>query len=329
MKHRVLITNAVPDDILKPLCGLAEVVQGPSGGDLMSREAVLRLAPSLDAIINQAELRVDEELLNAAPRLRIVANVAIGTDNLEKDLMAAHGVWATNTPGVFDAAAADATLGLILCAARRLCEADRYVRSNQWRGFQPGLWDGVLLEGKTLGIVGYGAIGKMVAIRARAFGMRVIYTRRTRVDDAAYRPMETLLAESDFVSLHTPLNSDSHHLIDAAALQRMKRGAYLINMARGKVVDEVALVEALQSGHLAGAALDVFENEPQVHPALREMPHVALSPHLGGGTHQSRHASRLLCAKNVARVLQGEAPLTPVNQPTNAQLLLNDAAASC
>ena len=173
---RVLVTNHVPPETLEPLGGLAEVILGPAGGDLLSRAEVLALAPTLDAIINQAELRVDGELLDRAPRLRIVANVALGHDNLDLDLMAGRGVWASDAGDAFVEPTADATLALILAVTRRIAEADRYVRRGLWKGFQPGVWDGMLLAGKTLGIVGYGSVGQAVRRRAEAFGMRVIFT---------------------------------------------------------------------------------------------------------------------------------------------------------
>ena len=311
----VLITNSVPLATLAPLQGLARVVMGPANGDLMPRAEVLRLAPDLAGIINQAELRVDRELLGLAPHLRIVANVAIGVDNLDLPLMATHGVYATNTPHAFVEATADHTLGLILALARRLPEADRFVRSGSWQGFQPGVWDGALLAGKTLGLVGYGAIGRAVESRALAFGLRVLHYRRTPDPDPGYTPLDELLRESDFVSLHVPLNAASTRLIDAARLHRMKRGAGLINVSRGQVVDEAALVAALRSGHLAGAGLDVFENEPQVHPELLAMNNVVLTPHIGGGTRESRHQARHFCAENVARVLSGRRPLSALNEP--------------
>lgn len=312
---RVLVTNAVPADVLEPLAGIADVIQGPAGGDLMARSEVLHLAPELDGIINQAELRVDAELLDAAPRLKVVANVALGTDNLDLSLMAERGVWATNVLESFVDSTADCTMGLILGVARRLVEADRYVRSGQWKSFQPGVWDGTTLAGKTLGIVGYGKIGQAVGKRARAFGMHVIWNRRSSSDDPDFRDMERLLMESDFVSLHTPLTAETRHLLNADRFALMKKGARLINMARGKVVDEAAMVKALVEGRLAGAGLDVFEFEPVVHPELLQSDKVILTPHLGGGTREARHSARLLCARNVAAVLRGQRPFTPANKP--------------
>ena len=316
--NKILITNAVPADALEPLAGLAQVIQGPAGGPTMPRAEVLALAPGLQGIINQAELRVDEALLAAAPKLKIVANVAIGVDNLDLDLMARRGVWATNVPDAFVASTADCALALLLNLLRGIKRADDYVRSGRWAGdgFQPGVWDGALLAGKVLGIVGYGRIGQAVARRARAFDMRVIYHSRTLSQEPGYRSLADLLAEADVVSLHVPLTAATHHLIGADELARMKTGAYLINMARGPVVHEAALVDALEAGRLAGAALDVFEFEPEPLPALLEMPNVLLTPHIGGGTLESRRQARRLCARNIAAVLRGERPLTPVNEPS-------------
>ncbi len=313
--QKVLITNAVPADVLAPLVGLAQVIQGPAGGRLMAREDVLRLAPTLQGIINQAELIVDEELLDAAPQLKIVANVAIGVDNLDLELMTRRGVWATNVPDAFVASTADCTIALMLSLLRRTHQADNYVRSGQWSadGFQPGLWDGVLLAGKTLGVVGYGRIGQAVARRARAFDMPVIFNSRTPSKDSGYRSLDALMAQADVITLHTPLTGQTRHLIDAARLAQMKTSAFLINMSRGAVLHEGALVDALLDGRIAGAALDVFEFEPEVHPALLRLPNVCLTPHIGGGTRESRSQARRLCAENIAAVLRGEVPKTPVN----------------
>ena len=311
---KVLITNAVPDEHVAPLSGIAEVSMGPAGGDTMPRAEVLDHADELDGIINQAELRVDAELLDAAPKLRVVANVAIGTDNLDLDLMARRGVWATNVPNAFVDSTADCTVGMVLAVARRLVEADRYVRSGAWRSFQPGLWDGMELRGKQWGIIGYGKIGRAVAERARAFGVSVVAHDPAAVDVPEYRDLDDLLSGSDIVSVHVPLTDGTRGLIDADALASMKPGAILANLARGPVVVEEALVASLRDGRLAGAALDVFEEEPMVHPDLIEMANVVLSPHIGGGTRESRKRARLQCARNVAAVLSGRTPETPVNE---------------
>lgn len=312
---RVLITNAVPSDIIAPLGKTTQVILGPGNGDLMPRVEVVRLGPTLDGIINQAELQVDAELLDHCPRLQVVANIAVGTDNFNGELMARRGVWATNTPGVYCHATADLTLAFLLCLARRVLRADAFVRSGKWEKFQPGVWDGDLLEGRTLGIIGYGRIGQAVARRARAFGMNIVHHGRSTSSEPGQRSLDALLQESDYVSLHVPLNSETRGLMNRARFGQMKRGAYFLNMARGKVMVEADLVMALECGHLAGAALDVFEDEPKVHPKLLALPNVVLSPHIGGGTHQSRQAARCLAVENVVRVLRGDSPITPINQP--------------
>ena len=317
MKPKVLITNHVPDDHLEPLLGLAEIIKGPSGGPMCTREEVLALAPELVGIINQHELAVNRELLAAAPKLRIVANVAIGYNNLDIAALDEGGVWASNCPDPFSEPAADHTIALLLAVGRRVPEADAYVRSGQWAkdGFQPGPWDGMLLGGKTIGIVGFGQIGQGVAKRAEAFGMRVIFHNTSGQNDPRYRTLEALLAESDVVSLNCPLVPATRHLLNAQSIALMKRGAIVLNMARGPVIDENALAAALSSGHLGGAGMDVAENEPQIHPGLLAQKNVVFTPHIGGGTVESRKQARLTCARNVAEVLQGRPPLNPVNSP--------------
>lgn len=311
---KVLITNTVPNSALESLAEIAKIIMGPANGDLMSREEVLHLVPSLDAIINQAELHVNAELLDAAPRLKIVANVSLGTDNLDLPLMTARGVWAANAPGTFVESTADCTFALLLAVVRRIVEADAYVRSGAWKSFQPGVWDGMELHGKTLGIIGFGNIGRAVARRAEGFGLRVIFFDRSNKDDLRSCDLNDLLATADIVSLHVPLLPETRHLMNTSRFAQMKRGAIFLNMARGKTMDEAALANALQSGHLGGAGMDVFENEPAVHPALPSMKNVVLTPHLGGGTREAREATRRLACENVAAVLQGREPLTPVNR---------------
>ncbi|MFH1742112.1 MAG: D-glycerate dehydrogenase [bacterium] len=310
---KVLTTMAALDKYLAPFKGIAEVIQGPSGWGVMSRAEVLSFASELDAIINQGELRIDAGLLNAAPKLKIVVNMAIGFNNMDLPLMASRSVWAVNTPDAVVDSTADFTIGVLLALVRRIPELDRFVCSGQWGCFEPGRWDGAELAGKTIGIIGYGQIGQAVARRLRAFGMNVIFHTRRNTGDSEQRSLEDLLIQSDVVSLHVPLTPETKGLINRERFQLMKPGAVFINMSRGKVAEETALVESLQSGHLSGAGLDVFENEPQIHPALRKMPNVVLSPHTAGGTHESRNRAWQHCIENVVRVLQGKPPKNPLN----------------
>lgn len=282
----------------------AELAGGITGADA----AVLTLTERVDA----------EVLATAGPQLRIIANVAVGFDNIDLAAARAAGVAVTNTPGVLDRASADHTVALILAVTRRITEGDRLIRSGQPWVWGPRMLVGLdVSAGATLGILGYGRIGAAVARRALAFDMRVLATSRsatpgTTVDGVTFVDTETLLAESDVVSVHTPLTPQTRHLIGAAALARMKQGAYLINTARGGVVDEAALVAALRDGHLRGAALDVFEGEPDVNPELLDAPGLVLTPHTASAGEATRDAMGILAIDNVAAVLAGREPLTPV-----------------
>jgi glyoxylate reductase len=307
-KPLVLITRRYPADLATILSAGAEVLMPATDAEPLDPEEARAEAGRVVGIITQGDWRIDAPLVASFPLLRIVANAAIGTNNLDHDLMRSRGIWGTNTPEAFVDATADCTLGHLLVLARRLGEADRFVRAGKWKQFEPGRWDGVLLRGKTMGIVGYGRIGRAVAVRAAAFGLKVIHHDSAGTAHADWRPLERLLAESDIVSLHLPLTPATHGLINATRLAEMKPGAWLLNVARGPLVDEAALVAALQSGRLAGAALDVFVDEPNVPLALREMENVALSPHLGGGSHEGRRQAQDLCVDNVVRVLRGESP---------------------
>lgn len=315
MKPKVLITNLVPESHLEPLLDCAEIIYGPDRGATMPREEVMDYAPELSAIINQHELIVDDELLDKSPNLRIISNVAMGANNIDFDAVNKRGIWITNCPYSFADATADHTLGLLLSVARRITESDTYMRGGTWPndGFQPGIWDGMLLAGKTIGIVGFGNIGQAVAQRAAGFGMKVIFNTAHPKEDPRYCDLDTLLKRADVISLNLPLTTSNQHMINAPAFAKMKKGAILINMARGPIIDEAALVDALKNKTLLGAGLDVFEKEPQVHPQLLKMPNVVLTPHVGGGTRESRKAARLLCARNIAAVLRGERPDTPMN----------------
>lgn len=264
--------------------------------------------------------RVDAELLDAAPELRIVANLAVGYDNVDVAAATARGVVVTNTPDVLTDATAELTWALILAAARRVGEGDRLVRAGRWTGWSPTQLLGVSLTGKTLGIFGMGKIGAAVARRARGFAMSIVYTNRTRNEaveaeiGARLVSFDELLAQSDVLSLHAPSTPETRHVIDESALVRMRPGAILVNTARGPLVDEAALVDALRTAKLAAAGLDVFEREPELAPGLTDLDNVVLLPHLGSATVEARGAMVELCSRNILAVLAGEPPVTPVNR---------------
>jgi glyoxylate reductase len=274
--------------------------------------------PGRTALVCLLTDRIDGDLLDAAgDGLKIIANVAVGVDNIDLAAARARGIVVTNTPDVLTNAVAEFTWGLILAVTRRLAEADRFVRRGDWTGWSPDLLNGTELMGKQLGIIGAGRIGRAVAARAAAFGMSVVFTRRgssSEIDGHPALSLDEVLVTSDVVSVHTPLAPETRHLIDRHAISRMKPSAYLINTARGPVVNEDALAAALEAGAIAGAGLDVFEREPVVHPGLLRLDNVVLAPHIGSSTHETRTAMAELAARNVVRVIRGQRPLTPVEK---------------
>ncbi|HET8956430.1 MAG TPA: D-glycerate dehydrogenase [Solirubrobacterales bacterium] len=313
------VTNAIPAAALRLLEEAGEV-RADERETAIPRADLLELVAGAEAVLTLLGDRVDEEFLDAAgPQLRCVANVAVGYDNVDVAAAERRGVVVTNTPGVLDDATADLTMALILAATRRIVEGDRLVRSGRDWNWGMHFMLGSSLQGKRLGIVGLGSIGKWVAQRARAFGMEIAYHQRNPAPaeveaalGAERMPLERLLAEADVLSLHCPLTPETHHLIGAAELAAMKPSAVLVNVARGPVVDEAALAEALAEGRIAAAGLDVYEHEPQVEPRLLELDNVVLSPHLGSATVETRTAMAELAARNAISVLSGQGPLTPV-----------------
>lgn len=310
---RVYVTLKVPSEHLSPLEGIAEIIMPDNGVCAAPRAQTLSLISSCTALLSQGELQVDRELLDAAPQLRFVANAAMGIDNLDLAELRQRGILASNTPTAFAESTADHTLGLLLSLTRRVCESDRYVRTGAWaQRREPLRWEGTILGGKTLGIIGYGTIAKMVERRALAFDLNVIHTKATPHEHPGYRSLEALLSEADIVVALIPFTDKTRHLINAEAISLMKPGSFFINVARGKVMDESAVVAALQSGHLAGAALDVFEEEPLVNEALFAMETVVLTPHIGGATREQRRRGRLEASGEIARFLKGEPLQFPV-----------------
>jgi glyoxylate reductase len=284
----------------------------PPAGSTRTEEELIELADGADALLSVLADPVTGAVFDACPGLKMVAQYAVGVDNIDLEAAEAHDVVVTHTPGVLTNATADMTWALLLAAARHIKEADQCVRDGQFERWETTLLLGTELADKTMGIVGLGRIGAAVARRALGFGMDVVYHNRERANptverqaSAQYVELDELLATSDVVSLHCPLNEDSHHLIDAAALQRMKDSALLVNTARGPVVDEAALVEALETGEIAGAALDVFEEEPDVHPGLFEQDRVVLAPHLGSATTETRRKMAHMCAASIRARFNG------------------------
>ncbi len=319
---RFAITGQVPESAVEML-GDAGSVEIADTEARLPRAELLELVAGADAILTLLHDNVDGELLDAAgPDLRCVANVAVGYDNVDLKAAASRGVAVTNTPGVLDDATADLTIGLILSACRRLGEGERLIRSGTPWAWSMSFMLGHDLRGKLLGIVGLGSIGRRVAERARAFGMRVAYCQRHPADPGVVAELgaervglEELLGTADVVSLHCPLTEETRHLLSAERLALIKPGAVLVNAARGPIVDEAALVEALRDGSLGAAALDVYENEPQVHPGLLELDNVTLVPHLGSATVETRTAMAELAAANAIAAVRGEPLLTPVPLP--------------
>ena len=311
--RRILVTRKLPASVLAKLeaAGDVDLYAGDvaiSAGDLRARIA------GKDALVCLLTDAIDRAAIDAAPGLKIVANVAVGYNNIDVAHARSRGVVVTNTPDVLTESVADLTWAMILGVTRRLAEGERLLRRGAWKGWALDFMLGMDLRGKQLGLVGLGRIGRAVAARAPAFGMRVAYAsrRETSLPDAEALSLDRLLNTSDVVSLHVPLTPETRHLIDKKAITRMKRSAYLINTARGPVVDEAALAWALQEHLLAGAALDVYENEPAIHPDLPRLENVLLVPHLGSATTETRTAMADLAAQNVVAVLGGRPPLTPV-----------------
>lgn len=312
---RILVTRRLPSSVLKKLEALGQVDVVESDAPLSYEEFTTRVR-GVDAVVTMLTDRVDNALLDAASGLKIVANVAVGYNNIDVPAAKAHNVVITNTPDVLTDSVADFTWALILAITRRLSEGERLVRRKEWRGWAFDFMLGTELRGKQLGLIGLGRIGRAVAARAPAFGMNVAFSSRseTTLDGAESMSIDKLLNTSDVISLHVPLTPDTKHLIDRRAFSRMKRSAYVINTARGPVIDEEALAWALEQRLIAGAALDVYEREPEIHPDLFKFENVLLVPHLGSGTVDTRTAMADLAVANVVAVLSGRPPLTPVTK---------------
>lgn len=316
---KVLITGRLPEDVVNAVRREHEVIINEQNTP-MPHDQIVRHSGDIDGLLSMVTDTVDNQLMEMAPKLRIIANYGVGYDNIDVAAATARGIWVTNTPGVLTDATADVTFALVLAVARRVVEGDKRIRAGKFPKWAPMPFLGHDVTGKTLGIIGLGRIGKAVARRARGFDMRVLYHNRNRLPEAeekelsaAYADLKTLLSESDFVSLHVSLSSETRHLIAAQELKMMKPTAYLINTSRGPVVDERALVDALRARIIAGAGLDVFEKEPELAPGLTELDDVVLVPHIGSATVETRHKMAELAVKNLLAGLRGQVPPNCLN----------------
>jgi len=321
MKPKVLITRKIFDEVIAFIKQHFEVEDNQSDVPFSSKELIQRLQDKMGAIILLTD-RIDDDLLSHCPKLKIISNVAVGyNNNIDVEACTRRGVMLTNTPGVLDDTTADFTWALLLVTARRVVEADEYLRSFQWTGWKLMEFLGYDVHHKILGICGLGRIGQRVARRAKGFSMRILYTDVVRASPSVEQELgahfvdkKTLLFDSDFVTLHVPLTPETAHYISVAELALMKPTAILVNASRGPIVNEKALVQALQEGRIAGAGLDVYEKEPELEPALISMKNVVLAPHIASASGETRLKMATMAAENLMTGLTGKRPQNLVNE---------------
>ncbi|MDO9534489.1 MAG: D-glycerate dehydrogenase [Bacillota bacterium] len=325
MRPKVVITRKMPEEGLRLLDGKYTINLNEKDRPV-TRNELKELLFDASALLCMLNDTVDEAILKGAPKLKIVSNLAVGTNNVDLKACTRMGIVVTNTPGVLTEATADLTFALLLAVTRRIVEGDRFIRDGKFDGWDPLLFVGGDLYGKTLGIIGMGRIGQAVARRARGFGMKIVYNNRkpvseetARLLEASYAPLEEVIRQADFLTLHLPYYPEVHHLINGERLKIMKPGAYLINTARGAHLDEKSLVEHLKEKRIAGAALDVFENEPELAPSLTGLDNVVLVPHLGSASAHTRKKMAVMAAESICDLLDGRKPERVVNREVYEQ----------
>jgi len=319
---KIFVSRKVPGDCLNPLFESGHEIVVSEFDRLLTQSEFLERAAGSDALITLLSDKIDGEVMDAiGPQLRLISNYAVGFDNINLTDATNRGIVVTNTPSdEVNEAVAEHTWALILALARRVVEADESTRCGAYKGWEPGIFLGNSLVGKTLGIIGMGRIGSMVARRAKGFGMNILYNKRSRDEDAerelgvVFSDHDNLYANSDVVSLHVPLTPETHHMINAEALSKMKNGVFLVNTARGPVIYEQELVNALRTGKLGGAALDVFDNEPDINPELIAMENVILTPHIASATWEARNKMGNQAVNSVLTLLSGQKPDNIANE---------------
>ncbi len=314
MKPIVTITNMFPELALEKLAAHCDLRTNQMG-NTPTAEDLKKYASESVAIVTYLSDKIDRNIIDCGKKLKLIANYGAGFNNIDVDYAEKKGLWVTNTPGVLHETTADLTWAMILAAARRIVPAERFTRENRFKGWQAKMYLGGDVYGKTLGIIGCGEIGSAVARRALGFNMKVLYYNRSRLPiekegtlNATYTPLEELLRQSDFVTVHVPLTGQTQHMVGREQFLIMKPTAYFIHTARGKVVDDRALVEALKEGGIAGAALDVYENEPALTEGMTELENLILLPHIGSASYETRNRMAGLVVDNVIDVLNGKTP---------------------
>jgi len=316
---KVFVSSIIPEigiEILKK--NGIEVIQNKSYLPI-DKKTFIKKAQDCDGILVLLANKIDKELMDGLPKLKVISNYAVGFNNIDVEYATQKKIWVTNTPDVLTDATADLAFALLLACARRIVEADKFTREGKFKIWQSDLMLGKDLKGKTLGIIGAGRIGQAFGKRATGFGMKILYFDKKRIENfeketgAKYSTLKQLLKNSDFISIHTPLTKETYHLIDKEEFDLMKEGSILINTARGEVINEKELVNALKSGKLFSAGLDVYEFEPKITKDLLKMKNVVLLPHIGSATVETRNKMAELAAMNIVKVLKGKKPLTPVN----------------
>ncbi|HPM96141.1 MAG TPA: D-glycerate dehydrogenase, partial [Mesotoga sp.] len=308
---KIFYTYRIPDEGMLLLKNYE--ISGNNEDRFLSKEEIIKGARDASALISLLSDRIDSEVISSLPKLKVIANYAVGYNNIDIEEARKRGIRVTNTPGALTDATADLTMALLLATSRRIVEGDRLVRERKFEGWKPGLLKGPALKGKILGIIGMGRIGKTVASRAHAFGMNIVYHNRKPLLQSEeeelcvkHVSLEELLKSSDFISLHVPLMGETYHLLNEKRLSLIKPESIIINTSRGAVIDEKALIKALKDGKLAGAGLDVYEEEPFVPQELIDLPNVVLLPHLGSATNEARREMAIMVGRNVAAVLEGK-----------------------
>ncbi len=319
MKPKVFLTRSLPEQVMKRLQAETELEMNTEERAL-TKEEIIAGIQGKDALLCLLTDHIDARVMDANPNLKVIANYAVGYNNIDLEAASERGIAVTNTPGVLTESSADLAFALIISLARRIAEADHYIRSEKWPGWEPSQFLGADVYGATLGIIGLGRIGKALAKRGKGFDMNVIYWNRTRLSEEeehtlglTYRPMDEVLAQADFVSLHVAYTPDTHHLINKAAFSKMKDSGFIINTARGAVIDEQALVDALKSKEIAGAGLDVFEEEPKIHPDLLTMNNTVLLPHIGSASVTTRTKMGMIAVDNILAGCKGQKIPNQVN----------------